>query len=152
MRETQEKWATHQNGPSPHLKYHLQLKTKEDVGGGALTLQRGGRQFTRSRKSKCLVNKCLLGLHRKQDTRWSLISRACRVSPTIPHPYSLQISLVRALFWEQRLHLNSSRQLGGRSKFLPESLGPWLFSAQSCMPKRYILGWQILLSYNSLKI
>jgi len=33
MWETQEYWVTPQNGQSHHLKYHLQLKTK-DVGGG----------------------------------------------------------------------------------------------------------------------
>ena len=29
-----------------HLKYHLQLKIKEGVGGSGLRLQRGGRQLT----------------------------------------------------------------------------------------------------------
>ena len=33
MGETQENWVTRQNGQSYNLKYHLQLKTKEDVGG-----------------------------------------------------------------------------------------------------------------------
>ena len=28
MKETQENWATCQNGMNPHLKYYLQLKTK----------------------------------------------------------------------------------------------------------------------------
>ena len=46
MGETQENWVTHQNGWSPHLQYHCQLTTKEEVGGGALGLQREGRQFT----------------------------------------------------------------------------------------------------------
>ena len=55
MRETQENWVTHQNGWNPHLKYHLQLKTKEDVGGSGLELQGGGRQFTWRWKSKCLL-------------------------------------------------------------------------------------------------
>lgn len=32
MGETKENWVTHQTGPSPHLEYHLQLTTKEDVG------------------------------------------------------------------------------------------------------------------------
>ena len=31
MGQTQENYVTHQNGPSSHLKHHLQLKTKEDV-------------------------------------------------------------------------------------------------------------------------
>ena len=30
MEETQENWATHKNGTSAHLKFHLQLK--EGVG------------------------------------------------------------------------------------------------------------------------
>ena len=31
MAETQENQIAHQNGQRLHLKYHLQLKTKEDV-------------------------------------------------------------------------------------------------------------------------
>ena len=34
MGETQGNWETYQNGGGSHLKYHLQLKTKEEVGGG----------------------------------------------------------------------------------------------------------------------
>ena len=67
MGETQEKTATHQNGASPHLKHHLQLKTKEAVEGRRLGLQWGGRKFTWRWSSKCLVNKCLLGLQRQWD-------------------------------------------------------------------------------------
>ena len=33
MEEIQENWATHQNGPNPPLKYHLQLKTKRGCWG-----------------------------------------------------------------------------------------------------------------------
>lgn len=50
MGETQEKTATHQNGASPHLKHHLQLKTKEDFRGSGLGLQRGRRQLTEMEK------------------------------------------------------------------------------------------------------
>ena len=32
---------THQNNQSPHLKFHLELKTREDVEGSDLGLQRG---------------------------------------------------------------------------------------------------------------
>lgn len=35
MRHTQEKWATPGNCGNLHLKYHLQLKTKENVGNGS---------------------------------------------------------------------------------------------------------------------
>ena len=45
-----------QNRQSLQLKYHLQLKTKEDVGGSGLELQREGRQYTWKWKSKCFVD------------------------------------------------------------------------------------------------
>ena len=38
-----ENWVTHQNGQNPHLEYHLQLKTEEDVGSSGLELQRWGK-------------------------------------------------------------------------------------------------------------
>lgn len=34
MGDTQENEVTPQNGPVHHLKYHLQLMTKEDIGVG----------------------------------------------------------------------------------------------------------------------
>ena len=37
---------THQNGQSPHLKHHLQLKTKEDFEGGESQLQKVTRKST----------------------------------------------------------------------------------------------------------
>ena len=55
--------------PSP--LYHFQLKTKEDVGGSGLRLQGGVRQLTWKLKSKCLVNKCLLGLTEKMTIVFS---------------------------------------------------------------------------------
>ena len=87
----QENWVIHQNGQNPHLKHHLQLKTKEDVGGSSLGLLRRGRQFTWRWKSKCLVNRCSLGLQRQWDTEWILISRPCPVPP-ITRSFSLLIS------------------------------------------------------------
>ena len=57
MGETQENGATHQNGGSCSLKYHLQLQTAEGAGGRGLGLQRGGRHLTRRWKSKCLVER-----------------------------------------------------------------------------------------------
>ena len=51
MGETQEKWITHQNGQSSHLKYQSQLKIKEDGGGEeSQWLQKKGMQFTGGRK------------------------------------------------------------------------------------------------------
>ena len=61
MGETQENRVIRQNGQNLYLKYHLQLKTKEDVGGEGVGLPRGGRQFTWRWESKCFVSKCLLG-------------------------------------------------------------------------------------------
>ena len=55
-----EKLGDLPNDGNPHLKYHLQWKTKEDVRGGGLGLQRGGRQFTWRWQSKYLANTCLL--------------------------------------------------------------------------------------------
>ena len=49
------------NGQNPHLKYCLQVKTKEDAVGRDLGLQTGKRQYTWRWKSRCLVNKCFLG-------------------------------------------------------------------------------------------
>ena len=43
MRETQVNCVTRQK---PSLKYHLQLKTKEDVGGSGLGLQGGRRKWS----------------------------------------------------------------------------------------------------------
>ena len=40
-----------------HLKYALQLKTKEDVEGRGWRLQRGRRKLTWRWKNKCLVKK-----------------------------------------------------------------------------------------------
>ena len=45
----------------PSLKYYLQLKTKDGVGGRGMGLGKGERQFAQRWKRKCLVNKCLLG-------------------------------------------------------------------------------------------
>ena len=63
MGETQENRVTHQNCQNPPLKYHLQLKTKADVGRGAVGWAwdfKGRRQFAWRWKSK-LVTSCLLG-------------------------------------------------------------------------------------------
>ena len=52
MGDNQENWVTPTNGPSNHLKYHLQLKSKEDVGAGGGTVTggwRGKAQWTRAR-------------------------------------------------------------------------------------------------------
>ena len=86
-----------------HLKYALQLKTKEDVEGRGWRLQRGRRKLTWRWKNKCLVKKkkkVYLTMQRQWDTEWILISR-----PTMSSPYSLQMSLVIALFQEHDFYL-----------------------------------------------
>ena len=42
---------THHSGQNPYLKYHVQLKTKEDAGDSGLGLQGRGRQFTWRQKA-----------------------------------------------------------------------------------------------------
>ena len=54
MGETQANWGTHQNGGSSHLKYHPQLKTKEDVGGGGKSVM-GDYQKNTVNKSKIIT-------------------------------------------------------------------------------------------------
>ena len=99
----------HRNSWNPHLGYHLQLKTKEDVGSSRLWLQKGGRQYTWKQKSKYLVNKCLPALQRQwtQSGRWSL----GRVLP--PHPARV---LCRHLWW---LLYSGNRTSGASKPILP---------------------------------
>ena len=60
MRETRGNWITQQNGWNPHLKYYLQLNTKDDAMGSVLGLQRGIRQFMEMEK-QMFGKKSLLG-------------------------------------------------------------------------------------------
>ena len=46
MGETREKWVTLQNNWIPHLKHHLQVKTKEDIEGEESQLCEGIRNHT----------------------------------------------------------------------------------------------------------
>ena len=89
--------------PSP--KYHLQLKTKEDVEGGSLGLHRGGRQFTWKWRNKCLVNRCLLDQMEKMGCHglWSL--GPAKLSPlTLLSSQGAQMII---LFLDQALYPNS---------------------------------------------
>ena len=65
-----------------------------------------------------------------RNIEWTLVSRLCWVSPATLSSCSLHVPLVVALFQEETLCLKFFRKLGGKSKFLPESFGPPLFSAQ----------------------
>lgn len=51
--------------------------------------------------------------------------------PATPGSYSLQLSLLIALFLDQALYLHSFRQLKGRHKVFPESFGSPLSLAQN---------------------
>ena len=151
MGETQENWATCQNGWNLHLKYHLQLKTEEDVGGSDLGLQRGRRQFTWRWKSKCFINKCLLGHEEIMGHReefWQ--TDFPRFLPVYtPSSYYL-------IYGDSSLPGTGPlstffRQLERRSKFLPESFCPWLFSAQNKQHAKETLGGgRILFTYSRI--
>ena len=130
MGGTQENWVTHQNSWNPHLKHHLQLKTKKDVGSNGLGPQRGGRQLTWRWKSECLVNKHLLGPAETVGHREEFYKQTFLGSSLSTHLVHTRLSMVTAPFLEQVLYLHAlDSRWGGRSKFLPESFGLWLFSA-----------------------
>ena len=142
MGKTQEKWVTHQNGWNSHLKYHLQLKTEEDVGGSGLGCQRGGMQFTWRWKSKCLENKCLLGQQRQWDSEKNFKKQTLLGSSLSATQFILYISMGIAHLLEWVLALHSSRLLrGGKQK---EFLSLLLLKNNQpklvLMPKRHILG------------
>lgn len=84
------------------------------------------------KKSECLVNKCLLGL-KKQWDRERTVTDFAQVLPCLSHLVHLILLLSMAIapFLEQVHYVNSFRQLGRRSKFLPKFFGPWLFSAEN---------------------
>ena len=136
MGETQEKWVTHHNGWSPHLKCPLQLKTKEDIGGISLVPQRAGKQFTRRWKSRCLINKCLL-CH--TETIWDNEN----FNKQILLGFSQSTHLVHTIVFFDDSSLPRTalatffRQLEGLSKFLPESFGCCFQLKIICMPKRH---------------
>ena len=136
MGETQENWVTHPKGRNPHLKYHLQLKAKEDVGVRGLGHQRGGRQLTWRWKSKCLVDKCLLG-QRQWDTERNFNKQTLL-------GFTLSTCLVPTIVMYGDSSLPGTgppstffRQLGGRSRFFLSLLSLDCFQLKIiCMPKR----------------
>jgi len=69
--------VTLQNGQNTHFKHHLQLKRKQDVGNSGLGIQEVRRLFIWRRKSKCVINKCLLGPGRNHGTQRTLENRFC---------------------------------------------------------------------------
>lgn len=135
MWETEEKWVTHQNGWSPHLKCPLQLKTKEDFGG-IRGPRRGGRQFTRRWKGRCLVNKCLL-------CHIETIGDNETFNKQILLGFSQSTHVVHTTVFFDDSSLPGTalatffRQLRGLSKFLPESFGCCFQLKIICVPKRH---------------
>ena len=91
----------------------FRLKTEEDVGGSCFGLQRGGRQFIRRQKNKYLVSKYLPS-YAETVGRGEDSDLGPAASPTILSPYSLWMSLVKAVFLLQAIYLKSFRQLRGR--------------------------------------
>lgn len=95
MGQIQEIWVTDQNGQKPHMKYRLQLKTK-DVGGGGLGCRGADCHWHGHEKRGSWVNKHLQGDKEMVDTKQSL-----RVwSPGPAHcstPYSGPYSLPEVL-------------------------------------------------------
>lgn len=103
-------------------------------------LHRGGRQFIRGQKHKSLVNKCLPGQaeimgHREDSDLQGLPGFSQPAWSTV-----FADMCGDALFLEQALYVSFFRQLGRRSKFLPESFGLGLFSAGDmvCLPESYL--------------
>lgn len=125
------------NGWIPHLNYHLKLKTEKDVGVGFGGPQSGGRQFTWRWRSTCLVNKCLLcHLETMGHREISQSAFACgSLSTHLAH--SIVISGENSLPGTCPLSM-FFRQLGGQSKFLPESFAPFFFQLEiTHVPKRH---------------
>ena len=97
MGETQENSATWPSGQSCQLKYRLQLKAKEDVGGSGLGFQRGRRQFAWRWECEYLVNKCWA------KNGWSVPSyHTCATS-------HYGCIMLLAASWNRPSMLNSSR-------------------------------------------
>ena len=131
------------NGRSHHLTYHLQLKTK-DVRGSGLGIHR------KMKKSKCLLNKCLLCCAETMGQRGVLTNIALHPSVSAQLvPFTLCGSVVVAPFREEILYLNSFRQLGKGQRFL--SLWGLAYFQLKIIDrsKRHIWGWQVLLPFPS---
>ena len=111
-------------GEANHLKYHLQLETKENVEGSGLELQRGERQFTWRWKSKCLVSKCLpcfaKTMRHGEDFDQIGLPRFLPVYHTSSY-YTIVISVI-APSWNRPSICYSFRWLGEGQSFFPSLL------------------------------
>ena len=111
MGETPENWVTHWNGRSPPLKHDLQLKIREEVEEvDGVSKQK--KVILVEIEKQVSGKQVFAGLAGIMDTD-GLWSPGPASVYTSPGPYSLQASLVIALFWEEALCLNS---LGSQGK------------------------------------
>ena len=118
---------THQNVWSPHLKYHLQLKTKEDDGLG---LERGrvGMEMQKQRFGKSVF---AWPVRDKETQKEILINRLCSVPPCLHTCFILSLSMVTAPLLEQVLQLHTFRHSSRWSKFLSEFWGLLIIFSQN---------------------
>ena len=104
MGQIQENWVTSQNGQKLHMKYHLQLKTK-DVGGGGLGCKGAEGHWHGREKRGRWVNKHLQGHTEMIDTKLSLrvwSPGPAHCSPPHSGPYLCQKSLRWKEVWVPR--------------------------------------------------
>ena len=117
-----------------NLKNHPQVKTKENVAVGVSNFT--GKEGNSHEDGK--ANICWASIDNGTQSR--ILTAFTGFLPV--HTRGSHHSYLR---WHlpswSRSFLHSFMQLGRRSKVLPESFGPWLFSAKIIhTPKRYILG------------
>ena len=104
MGETHEKWITGPNGPNLQLKYYLQLQKNKDNGGSDLGFWREGKQLAWRWKSKCLVNKYLLGQEDLMSPRmnWWIMDGAswhCTGDRNQDHPQEKEMQKSNMAVW-----------------------------------------------------
>ena len=144
-------------GRNPLLKFYLQLKTKEDVGGVVWGAE-GGRQFTWSWENRYLVNECLLGQQRQGDTEQTLVFGSAELSPphlalipwrplcdssilgTNPFNYFFK-HYFRPLRGRESKQTTTKQKQSQKSFLIVKNNQPKLI----LLPKRHTLGWKILL-------
>ena len=92
LRDTQENWVTPTNGPSNHLKYHLQPKSKEDVEVGVGAVMGGDQEKPSKQGWGCYaaLSPCLLHWWVSRDLEHLPLSKRER-------PFQMEDSRVCAL-------------------------------------------------------
>lgn len=82
---------------------------KEDVGVVVWDFKGEKGNWHGDEKNPTFGKQMCAELHRDNEREMDCDLQAQQVSPTTPHPYSLQVSQMIALFQEPGLFLNSSR-------------------------------------------